>query len=290
MDANNTPQSEPARTPQPGSPHRPMQPIGRRPMIDGFVSRRPMPPSAPGAPNVAQPRHTRPHLPGYTTVTPQHRPTLQQPAATPQPHPVPQPQRIQVASAAPAPAPVAVPRPIQSDFVGAPRLTVAPATIPQQTPTRTDEQATSSARPPREKNRTGHAGWVGFIVFILLGALLLSPFLPGRIIQNFPFASNTFSTGDSALECINTPGQLRASTKYNTKAGTPITYTYTTSTTQTATCNGQEQSAVIGHTSQFNPLGLVVDVAAALVAAIVVSRIWRLIFGEKRYKPRNHDD
>jgi hypothetical protein len=160
----------------------------------------------------------------------------------------------------------------------------APAT-PAATPP-TDEQSHAAPGHPREKNRTGHAGIAGFAVFILLGALLLSPFIPGTIIQDFPFASNTYSTGDSTLSCIGTQGKITSTTSYDTKAGSPITYTYSTSTTQKATCSGQEQSATIGHTSQFNPLGLVIDILATIIIAVVVARVWRMVFGEK--KRRSH--
>ena len=145
------------------------------------------------------------------------------------------------------------------------------------------DQSYAAPGHPREKNRTGHAGIVGFVVFILLGALLLSPFIPGTIIQDFPFASNTYSTGDSSLDCIGTQSNTTSTTSYDTKAGSPITYTYSTSTTQKATCGGQEQSATIGHTSQFNPLGLVIDILVAIIVAVVVARVWRMIFGEKKH-------
>jgi hypothetical protein len=153
-----------------------------------------------------------------------------------------------------------------------------------------DTEQPAKARGPREKNRTGHAGLVGFIVFILLGALLLSPFLPGKVMDSFPLASNTYSTGDSSLDCVGKQGQISNVTKYSSKAGTPITYTSATVTTQTATCDGQPQSAVVGRTSQLNPLGLAVDAVVALVVAIVIARIWRLIFGEKRHPSRHRDD
>jgi hypothetical protein len=83
---------------------------------------------------------------------------------------------------------------------------------------------------------------------------------------------------------------MTSATKYDTKAGAPITYTYSTSTTQTATCNGQIQHAVAGETSQFNPLGLLVDIVTALAIAIIVSRVWRLIFGEKKHSSRRRED
>ena len=99
--------------------------------------------------------------------------------------------------------------------------------------------------------------------------------------QSFPLSSSGFSTGDQSLDCLSTESNPVSTTRYNTKAGAPITYTYSTTTTQTATCNGQSQSAIAGHTSQFNPLGLILDVVLALVIAIVVTRVWRLVFGEK---------
>ena len=179
---------------------------------------------------------------------------------------------------------------MRSDFMvpPPPATMTTPATQPAVP---ADEQPASQARPPREKNQTGHAGLVGWITFVLAAMLLLLPLLPGKIILNFPLASNTFSAGDSALGCTGTPANLRTSTAYTKRAGSPITYTYTTSTTQTATCDGRQRSTVTGHTSQFNPLGLVVDIVTALAAAIVVARAWRLVFGEKkRNRPSEHDE
>jgi hypothetical protein len=302
MDANNTPQQGPARASQPGMPHRPLQPIVRRPMVDGFAPRHVVHPGTPGALS----HQMQPRLPGQAPITPPHRPaphqhvTAAQPQARPatQPQPALRPQHAQTyavstpnttASSVPVPGAQAAiaSHPTESDFVA---LRPAAPTSRLASRATVDEQPASQARPAREKNRTAHAGLASFMMFILFGALLLSPFLPGKIVQNFPFASNTFSTGDSALGCISTPTHLKSSATYNTKAGAPITYTYSTSTTQTGTCNGQQQSAVVGHTSQFNPLGLIIDLLVALAAAIGISCIWRVLFGEKRHKPRTRDE
>lgn len=282
-------------------------------MVDGFAPRRPQPGMHPGMPA------PQPVPIGAPTLSPQQRPIVHAPVSGPSPalqpahmqptlhqpaqpltapmppahapmrpqHPV-QP-RTQTASQ-PQPAPAA--RPMNTEFVNTPAVPTHVAHTPahpQAAPV-PDTAPPAKGRGPREKSRTGHAGLVGFIVFILLGALLVSPLLPGKIMDDFPLASNTYSAGDSGLNCIGKQGKISSTTKYDTKAGVPITYTYATSTTQTATCDGQTQNAVVGRTSQFNPLGLIVDIIIALIAAIIVARIWRLIFGEKRHSSRHNDN
>lgn len=137
---------------------------------------------------------------------------------------------------------------------------------------------------PKESNENGHAGLVGLAVFIILGALLISPLLPGKIFQSFPLSSQSFSTGDQSLSCISTQGQITNNTTYNSKSGAPVTYSFSTSTTESATCNGSMQTAVTGHSSQFNPLGLAIDVLVAVVIAIIFAKVWGFIFRRKAAK------
>ncbi|HUB93822.1 MAG TPA: hypothetical protein VMB52_04945 [Verrucomicrobiae bacterium] len=288
MDTNNTSPQGPVSQPNPGVPHRPVQPMARRPIVDGFAPRRPL---QTGNTLGAQPHQLRPHPTGQSVqphhphqqVSPQppvhigvHTPMATSPAQHHQPHT--------------QPVHATAGRPVQSGYLAAPRPgTSTPTHIQLRSDVSLDEQATSTAHPPREKSSTGHAGLAGLGAFFVLSVLLLVPLLPGKIVQNFPLSSSSFSTGDESLGCLTTPSNQSSSTKYNTKTGFPITYTYSTTTTQTATCDGQTQSATTGRTSQFNPLGLIVDVVVALVVAILISRVWRLIFGEKKHTRERKD-
>jgi hypothetical protein len=250
-------------------------------MVDGFAPRRPIQ-SAPG---------TRPGMPVRPVQS--HLATPPNTGTAPQTTPAGGPQQTRVANPAPHPhsiQPAARPL-IDSDFPVPPQPTALGLTPTGKRPAPADEDAPiATSRPAREKNQTGHAGLAGLIAFILLGVLLLSPLVPGKILQNFPFASSSFSTGDQSLDCLGTQGKVTSTTSYDRKAGAPIVYTYSTSTAQSATCSSRMQYAVTGHTSQFNPLGLVIDIVVALAGAVVIARIWRLIFGEKKHKPRDRKD
>lgn len=263
METENNHEHNPAHRPQrPGLTPQSGQPVTRRPVLDGFAPRRPITPTP--APT-QRPAAARPI------------PVTSRPAAAPAPLLRPQ-----------APQPAVAHHPVKNDFTPHPTQAAprAHTPSPQQrefVPEVTDDiDAPKGTKQPKERNNTGHSGLVGFIVFILLGALLVSPFVPGKILANFPLSSSNFSTGDQALACTATLSNVSASTTYNSKAGTPLNYRNSTSTTETGVCNGQTQTAVTGHTSQFSPLALLIDVAVALVVAIVVAKLWRRIFGEKR--------
>jgi len=217
----------------------------------------------------AHPLHRRPVLDGFST----HRPT---PPAQPQRPATPKPVS-DMGGMRPVGTPVTRPLTPQGPRPAAP-------VEPRHIPPAPDELPPSRTKSPKEHNQTGHAGLVGLIVFVILAALLLSPVIPGKLFQSFPGASESFSTGDSTLDCLGTQGAITSNTTYNTKAGSPITYTYSTTTSQSATCNGKEQTTVIGHTSQFNPLGLVIDLAVTLIVAVLVAKVWRKLFGEKPNK------
>jgi hypothetical protein len=121
-------------------------------------------------------------------------------------------------------------------------------------------------------------------MFIVLGALLSSPLIPGAILQSFPLTSQSFTTGEQSLACINALTNIKSSVAYNAKNGSPITWDSSTTTTQTALCNGSAQSAVVEHTSQFNPLGLLIDIALALVLAIIIAKVWRIVYTRRHRK------
>jgi ABC-type antimicrobial peptide transport system permease subunit len=147
-----------------------------------------------------------------------------------------------------------------------------------------DAEHHSHHKPPKSPKshiETAHAGLIGLIVFIVLGGLLLSPFIPGKTFDSFPGSSQSASSGDQSLACLKTPENVSTSEAYNSRAGSPVTWTYATTTTLHATCDGKAQTAISGHTSQFNPLGLLIDAVLALVVAIIVAKIWRKVFGTK---------
>ena len=280
MDTDSTPSQQPVpRQPQSGAPSRPMRPVGHRPMVDGFAPRRPMSATGP-----AQPRPvSRPTpIPVGDGMRPVSRPTPQPttPASAPMTPAVPQSQQPRPFVTRPMPGTAPTPQP----------GTAAADTSMPTAASSEDMPPSSKARLPKERNRTGRAGLVGLIFFVVLGILLIAPIIPGKIIQNFPLASSSVSTGNQSLDCLGTQGTLNSSTVYNTKAGSPLTYTYSTSTTQSATCNGQMQHAVVERTSEFSPLALVVDIIVTIAVAIIVTRVWRLIFGEKRYVPHQRDN
>jgi hypothetical protein len=129
---------------------------------------------------------------------------------------------------------------------------------------------------------TAHSGVIGFVVFVVLCTLALAPFLPGKIMQDFPLSSGTDSSGEQSIGCATDLSPIQTSTAYNYKRGFPLVYGYETTSTIKATCNHVTKTATGGQTSQFNPLGGLIDVALAGVLALVVAKIWRKIFSPKR--------
>jgi hypothetical protein len=231
------------------TPGRPGGMPGRpRPVMSDFAPRRPAGSDvAPG----------RPHQPTLTPQTP----------------------------AAPAPAPM-TPRPARPSMDGfgaQPARPAAPAPRPAEFPAPEAEQNNDQKAPkaPRERNRTGHAGLVGLGVFVILTALLLSPLIPGKVVDSLPGVSQSSSSGDQALACAHDVTNTKSTTTVNTKLGAPLVYKYTTTTTLQGTCDGKQQSVVGGRSSQFNPLSMAIDVITALVVACAVTFVWRKIFASK---------
>lgn len=126
----------------------------------------------------------------------------------------------------------------------------------------------------KEFHAAAHTGLVGFITFILVGAVCLAPLLPGKIWQNAPGSSQSFSTGDQNLDCLTTLGRITTTTSYDSKIGFPLTYNYSTTAHQSATCDGKVQQAVGGHASQFSPLALLIDFSLTVGLAIAAAKIW----------------
>jgi hypothetical protein len=270
-----TPQQRPTGytrpvTPQNPSPSalRPIAPAGQHnPASTGPSALRPPTPVAkPAVP--AQPSMFRPptgpsmdfrpatptaHVPGPQSTSPQ--PT---PSHTPSHSPTPAVSTAQASSNSVQPA--------------------RPAT--QSTPESTKVSVESSPKPHKEPHPTAHAGLVGFITFVVVGSLLLAPIIPGKIWDTAPGSWQSFSTGDQAIDCVSgSPTNTSTTTRYNSKNGFPVVYQYTTTSTMTGSCGSQVQHAVGGHTSQFNPLGLLIDTLTTLAIAIIVAKLWRRFRG-----------
>jgi len=177
-------------------------------------------------------------------------------------------------TAAPQPMePIARPGTPQPHPPQAPDLTpsrLAPPPAPDEIPTGNKPSAI-------RKNRNGHAWLVGVVLAVILSAFALLPVLSGKILVNFPGSSDSVSTGDQAIACATTPTSPRTATHYDHTYGFPFVYSYATTTTLTADCQGNTQTAVGGHTSQFNPIAGVVDVAVALVLATVIALGWAAV-------------
>ena len=246
MDFTNTPRDVPPHRPMPGGGPRP---VPQRRVFSDFA---PRPVARPAAP---QPAAAIPHPVSHPNPTP---------APTPRPASHQQPQY------APRPA-IHQPQHVPTQ----PHIPIVP-TEPQL-----PLQQDSKSKAPRLRKSTGHASLVGFISFVIFTALLLSPLLPGKILDNFPGSSQSSSNGDQTIACIHDVTNSSMSLAYNTKAGSPVVYNYTATTTQTANCDGRQQSAVAGRTSQFNPLGLTADLLLALALAIGISLVWRKLLGAK---------
>jgi hypothetical protein len=151
-------------------------------------------------------------------------------------------------------------------------------TMPQ--PPRSSDMA-DAPDPPKRRSTSGHAGLVGLLLFVVLAALLLSPLLPGKVVESLPGSSSSSSTGSQTLACANDLQNTSSTKAYTTKKGSPLVYTYATETTLKGTCDGKPQSVIAGTTSQFSPVAALANVAVAAVLAIVVAIIWRKIFGTK---------
>ena len=130
--------------------------------------------------------------------------------------------------------------------------------------------------------RKTHAGLVGLFCFVLFAGILLSPFVPGKILENFPGSSQSLSSGEQAIACLDDLENVRTNTAYTIKLGSPVIYRYSTTTTQQATCGGKPGSATIGSTAQFNPLGLLADLLLALIVAVGIGKLWSLIARRRR--------
>ncbi len=265
-----------SNSPQGQGPHRPGfdnagQPVRPRPLMNDFG---PRPHAAPG-PNPA----LRRTMDGFSTGPNPQASAAPRPAQ-PQPRP---PVRPTQSPSVFRSAPSVSPPPSQSEATAREQPeAVSPLRPYQHKP---DERAKAAQgkhrkhKEPNERKHTGRAGLAGLITFLVLAVLLLSPFIPGKILDNFPGSSQSLSVGDSSLSCIDDLGPAKTTNTYDIKLGSPIVYKYSTTTKQTAACDNTSQTAVTGHSSQFNPLGLLVDLAIVVGVAFAVTTVWRRIFG-----------
>ena len=243
MEFTNTPRDIPPHRPVPGGGS---QPAPQRRVFSDFAARPTVRPSAP-----------------------QPRPAVPTPPIAPRPTPT---QSIPAQAARPAASAFQSPRPVQQPLT--PPMPTELDDIPE--PPSHHETKSKAAR-----SAGSHAGLVGFICFVVFATLLLSPFLPGKILNNFPGSSDTDSSGDQTIGCVDDVTNSTSSLAYNSKVGSPIVYNYSATMTQKALCDGQQKTAVEGRTSQFNPLGLAADLVLALAVAVGVVFVWRKIFRVK---------
>jgi len=265
----------PARPIRPGQPAAQAQPsLLRPPTISiGNMEFRPAAPAAAPQPHAVQPVATPHHTPVF-------KPAPQQPVAS---RPIaPQPPAAQsifrqpaAPAAQPAPAP-AQPALRPSAFV--PAEPAATTTPPTAQTSHVHDPVRTAAEPAKQHHgahATGHAGLIGFATFIVFGVVFLAPFVPGKIWDGAPGSSQSFSTGDQNIDCVGTVGKITNTLSYDSKAGFPLVYGYATTSTISASCGGKVQAATGGHTSQFNPLALLIDFGLALTISITAARLWR---------------
>src|SRR5262249_9216225 len=120
-----------------------------------------------------------------------------------------------------------------------------------------------------------------FIAFVLFTGLFFAPLLPGKVWNNAPGSSQSFSTGDQNISCIGTLGPLKTVTSYDHKLGFPVVYSYATTSNISATCGGSTQHAVGGHTSQFNPLATFINLLLSVALAFGIAKLWRKLRAPK---------
>jgi hypothetical protein len=272
-----------------------MEPFARRP-IDRVPVRRPImaapqrppgmtpQPTVPSAkPSILQPP-SRPSPGPSMDIRPASQPHVASAPLTPQ-HPQVPVHHVQTATQVTTPHTSFHPL-VQN--AAAQRPMQAVSHTPQATPTPAQSQhphhgttESHNSKHHKELHAITHSGLVGFITFLVVGGLLLTPVLPGKIWDGAPGNSQSFSTGDQNIDCIGTFGKTTTVLNYDTKIGFPLIYDYATTTNLSATCDGKTQHATGGHTAQFNPLALLTDFAVTVTIAVVAAKIWRKIRSSK---------
>lgn len=187
--------------------------------------------------------------------------------------------------------PLAPPRPASSPLSIAPKkpVTTEPGRPETDTLTPVDLAEPTAATPAAKEKETkaphptAHSGLVGLVLFVVLAALALSPLLPGKVFEEFPGNSQSISTGEQSIGCISDLANVRTTTATDYKWGFPVVYRYATTSTLHATCQGQDKTATGGRTSQFNPLGGLINIFAAVVIAFIVAKVWRKLLSPKHH-------
>jgi len=252
---------------------RPIDRAPHRPMIGAPI--RPTHMARPVGSASAQPSALRPPV-----VAPQPAMDIR-PASHPTSNPAPSSAPV-AQPARPNPTPTLQPRPI-TPVATAPVQHTTAFSAPTANAVKRSEprHTTHEPKPHKEPHETGHAGLVGLITFVVFMALFFAPLFPGKVWQDAPGSSQSFSTGDQNISCLGTLGPQKTTVSYNSKTGFPVVYSYSTTSTVTASCDGKPQQATSGHTSQFNPLGVAIDVVLALVLAVTVAKIWHKLRAPK---------
>jgi len=196
----------------------------------------------------------------------------QVPAAAPSTMPTPTAARVPAPAPRPA-TPVAHP---ETAYISA----LKPLERPAPSPGQHAHHGDTNAKQHKPQHNT-HAGLVGLICFVVFGGILLSPLLPSKVLDNFPGNSQSVSSGEQSLGCLDDLANTTTATHYNIKLGSPIVYTYSTTTTDTATCDGKRLAADTGHTSQFNPLGLLADTVLVLAISVSLAKLWHKLRAPK---------
>jgi hypothetical protein len=176
-----------------------------------------------------------------------------------QPNQQPQEQQSNGSQASPTPAtPAVADRPIAPAVISG-----APKDIPEA---------------PAPQAHTPHkAVGIGLGLCIALLLLFLSPLLPGKVLNNSPGSSSSFSSGSQSLSCTGNAGPVTSALKYTSKKGFPITYGYTATSSVEMSCNGSTQSASGGQSNEFSTMAIIIDVACAAVVAFAVTKVMRTL-------------
>lgn len=132
--------------------------------------------------------------------------------------------------------------------------------------------------PPRKKIFNKKHGPIGLGFGLAMAYLLLFmlPILPGVVWLNGPGSSGSLQASGSGLSCTGTSSDPVITKSHTKKEGFPVAYAYNYQSSLTATCNGVHQSSAPTTVGSSNVLGVIIDVAVALVLAFITAKIVRL--------------
>lgn len=258
----------------------------RRPIVNDFVARRPAygTPAPQSTPRPTTPTSSalQPPTPSAPPLPPQANSAVAQPTA---PSLARQPAGVfRTPNTSPTTAPTLHASKTQLPTAPATKLTtpfsqpapITPIATPHQpAPTQDRPHAKPFTQP---KHKPSRSGLVGFITFILLSTGAFAPIISnGIILQNTPGSSQSVTSGTDTIGCAKTLISPATTSTYTSKVGFPIVYTYTQTTTFSATCEGKRSSVISSRNSQFNPLGALINLAAVVILATAVAKIWKLV-------------